>query len=100
MIDEVQKLIANYSDEEWKMPAFTSTGYKEVRAYLEGTLSKEQMEELWLRRELNYAKRQITWWKKYGNAQWFDVSENDWQKSAIDFGLENIQNQIRHEKTL
>lgn len=84
MIEEVQRLMADYSEEDWRKPAFSATGYKEVRAFLEDKISKEQMIELWTRREFQYAKRQITWWKKEPNVQWFDVTQDGWQKLAIE----------------
>jgi len=83
MLDEVQKLIANYDEVEWRGPAFTATGYKEVRSYLEDKLTYQQMQDLWLRREVQYAKRQHTWWKKQQGIEWFDISEKGWQKKAI-----------------
>lgn len=84
MINETQTLMAHYNDEIWrKFPAFSATGYKEVRAFLEDKLSKEEMITLWNRRELQYAKRQRTWFKKYAqDALWFTVSENGWQTKA------------------
>jgi len=83
-IEEVQKLIADYSEKEWLMPAFSATGFKEVRAFLEDKISKEQMIELWTRRELQYAKRQLTWWKKEPNVRWFDVTKSGWKNSALE----------------
>lgn len=61
-IQEVERLIANYTD--WSLPAFSTTGVREVRQYIEGTLTAEECMEIWTRREVQYAKRQVTWWKK------------------------------------
>jgi len=85
MQEEVQKLMVDYSDQIWHdAHAFSATGYKEVRAFLEDKMSKEEMIELWTRREVQYAKRQLTWFKKYAkDATWFDVQKTDWQKEAI-----------------
>lgn len=80
---EVQKLMSDYSDEDWKNPAFTATGYKEARMFLEDQISEKEFKTLWLRREVQYAKRQLTWWKKYGDAKWFNVSEPDWSQTAL-----------------
>ncbi len=84
MLDEVQKLIANYDELEWRQPAFSATGYKEVRSYLEDKLSYQQMQDLWLRREVQYAKRQQTWWKKEKGIEWFEINEVGWEKHAIE----------------
>ncbi len=98
-IEETKTLMAQYSAAEWNMPAFTSTGYQEIKAYLHGTLSETQMQEKWLLRELQYAKRQLTWWKKDDQVHWFDVSSLGWQKNAIDLVQQKIENQVSHEKT-
>jgi tRNA dimethylallyltransferase len=90
MIEEVTRLRANYTDPDWKLPAFSATGYKEVRAYLEGTLEYEQMRELWTRREVQYAKRQLTWWKKAKDITWFDVSETGLE-SAFSFLVDKLK---------
>jgi len=82
VLAEVEKLIADYPPEVWKGPAFSATGYKEIRQFLEGTLSREEMIELWTRREIQYAKRQLTWWKKDFKGQWFDVAEKDWMNTV------------------
>ena len=83
MIEEVQTLMTAYSEKEWLSPAFSATGYKEVRAYLEGRMTKEQLCELWLRREVQYAKRQLTWWKKKPRVIWFDVTQDNWRERAL-----------------
>jgi len=79
---EVQELMARYGDEEWKLPAFSATGFKEARAFIEGKISQEELETLWLRREVQYAKQQITWWKNVRDVEWFDISESEWQANA------------------
>lgn len=93
VIAEVEKLIADYDAPLWKLPAFSSTGCKEVRMHIEGQLDIDQLKEVWLRRELQYAKRQMTWWKSHPYAtavdtfqakqkQWVDLSQidqQDWQ---------------------
>ena len=47
-------------------------GYKEVIEYLNGDVSKEEMIEKIKRETRRYAKRQITWFKKYKNLIWLD----------------------------
>ena len=78
---EVEKLSADYPI--WKGPAFTTTGVKEIRAYLEDQISQEECLQLWSRREFQYAKRQYTWWKKYGQVTWFEIGEEDWRESLL-----------------
>jgi tRNA dimethylallyltransferase len=82
MIEEVTTLLSHYTQEQWKLPAFSATGYKEVSSYIQEKISYDEMKELWLRREVQYAKRQLTWWKKYGQVEWIDISEPDWKERA------------------
>ena len=58
-IKEMAKL-----DFDWNLPALTSTGVKYLKQLLNNKLSKKECLELWTIQELQYAKRQITWWKK------------------------------------
>jgi tRNA dimethylallyltransferase len=88
MREEVQKLISNFSDQDWKLPAFSATGYKEVRAFLEGQLSQEEALARWTLRETQYAKRQLTWWKKQTGIEWFDVSKDGAETAALAVALE------------
>jgi len=95
-LDVTTSLIRKYEDQLWKLAAFTSTGCKEIRMYLERQIDIDQLKELWSRRELQYAKRQLTWWKTHQFAsssplfanktkQWVDLSKNEqenWQTAV------------------
>lgn len=96
-VTEVQELMGKYNSHQWKYPAFTSTGCKEVRMYIEGLIEYEELVMLWARRETQYAKRQLTWWRKHRYAtsetasqsklaEWYTLSEQDtdsWKTAAI-----------------
>jgi len=72
LIDEVRSL-SHYRDK----PALLTVGYAEVFDYLDGNIS---LGEAILRIKQNsrrYAKRQITWFKKYGDTVWFEP--DDWE---------------------
>lgn len=73
MIKETKALMEKYKD--WTSPAFSATGYREVRAYIEEKISKEQCIKTWTLHELQYAKRQLTWFKKNPRVQWFDAQD-------------------------
>jgi len=83
VLEEVQRLMTAYEETTWMEPAFSATGCKEVRAYLEDKISYQQMQELWQRREVQYAKRQLTWWKKQNTIHWHAVHEASWRDEAI-----------------
>jgi tRNA dimethylallyltransferase len=63
--------------------ALSTLGVQEVAAYLEGGVEEAEVIERWSRRELQYAKRQLTWLKKYGNATWFSVSDREYREAAL-----------------
>lgn len=69
LVDEVRNLISKYPN----MPtAMQGLGYKEVKEYLDGYISKEKMIEKIKMETRRYAKRQITWFKRIENIMWLD----------------------------
>ncbi len=72
LIDEVKALRKKGIDES--APSMQAIGYKEALAYIKGRIS---MTEAARRIKINtrkYAKRQATWFKKYKEAEWIDVT--------------------------
>ena len=63
LIEEVVYYTYIYSDE---CPGLRTIGYKEVCAYLRDETTLEEAQALVAQHSRNYAKRQITWNKKYG----------------------------------
>lgn len=69
LIEEVENLVNKYSN----MPtAMQGLGYKEVKEYLDGYISEEEMIEKIKMETRRYAKRQITWFKRIENINWLD----------------------------
>ena len=54
--------------------AMKGIGYKEIIGYFEGQYDLNEAIELVKRNTRRYAKRQITWFKRYENMQWFNLS--------------------------
>lgn len=70
LIEEVKNLINKYSN----MPtAMQGLGYKEVKEFLDGNISKEEMIEKIKMETRRYAKRQLTWFRKIENIEWLDA---------------------------
>ena len=57
--------------------ASQAIGYKELRGYLEGSVSLDEAVENLKRSTRNYAKRQLTWFSRYKSAEFIDISKND-----------------------
>lgn len=55
--------------------ALQTVGYKEMIAYFEGHHSLYDAVELIKKNTRNYAKRQMTWFKKVKEIEWFDMSD-------------------------
>lgn len=54
-----------------KLNALQTVGYKEIFDYLEGKYSREESIRLLKRNSRRYAKRQLTWFRKDKEYQWF-----------------------------
>ncbi len=71
LIGEVKSLEGKFSK-----TSSQAIGYKEVLMYLDKEITYEEMLELVKQRSRNYAKRQITWFKK-NDAIWLDINQKE-----------------------
>ena len=73
LLDEVKKLLEmGYTKD---MISMQGIGYKEMIKYLDGEYTYDEAVEIIKRDSRRYAKRQITWFKIYQDAKWFDLDE-------------------------
>lgn len=72
LIEEVKKLVSKYDRFITSMQAI---GYKEVLEYLNNETSYEEMVEKIKQGSRNYAKRQLTWFRKNKEIVWLDALE-------------------------
>ena len=56
-------------------PALQTVGYAEIFDYLDGKLTLAEAVDKVKQHSRQYAKRQITWFKKYGNTTWFEPQD-------------------------
>ena len=86
LLKEVKHLLAmgyNYDT-----PAMKGIGYKELLSYLDG---KSTLEEAVIDIKTNtrhYAKRQLTWFKRYENAHWVEIKKGEMVGHIVDDILE------------
>lgn len=78
LIDEVKEVLNKYDDFPTAMQGL---GYKEVVEYINGDTTKEEMIEKIKMETRRYAKRQLTWFRRYDNITWID-------------GLDDIQRNV------
>lgn len=85
LIEEVKNLIEK-GFEDWD--ALQSVGYKEALMFVKGELPKEQLLEEIVKNTMGLIKRQMTWFKKDQDMNWFDVFDS--QEKIIQFIEEEI----------
>ena len=70
-------------------------GYKEIIKYLDGEYTYDEAIEIIKRDSRRYAKRQITWFRRYKDAKWFNLDEykdlNTLEKDVLSY----IENRIK-----
>jgi tRNA dimethylallyltransferase len=64
LVSEVKNLLKNYSENDFWLKTIW---YKEVISYLNWKINLEECIELVKKHNRNYAKRQLTWFRKYEN---------------------------------
>ena len=74
--DEVNSLIEN-EKLTFDMQSMQAIGYKEFNGYLNGEYDKNTLTELIKQHSRNYAKRQITWFKRIDSCKWLNCAENN-----------------------
>ena len=91
----VEKMIVEGLKDEAKLMyshknlnALKTVGYKEMFSHLDGELTLEETIALIAKNTRNYAKRQMTWFRKYPNMKWIKPGE---ESELIQF----IENEIR-----
>lgn len=67
LIEEVKQVGEKYG---YDCVAMTGHAYQQIGWYLQGKISLEEAVELSKKVTRAYAKRQITWWKKFGPVTW------------------------------
>lgn len=80
-IAEYTQLHTSYPD--WKPEAKSALGYGEIARFLDDGLSSDQLKELWTKHEVQYAKRQMTWWKREKQIHWYDSSSSETKNAVL-----------------
>jgi tRNA dimethylallyltransferase len=73
LVQEVEGLLERGVPKTAK--ALQAIGYKEIIDYLQGEQTKDKAIELLKRNTRRFAKRQLTWFRRMKEIQWFDVTE-------------------------
>lgn len=82
LLDEVKKLLAmGLTESDISMKGI---GYKEIIAYYHGQYDLEEAIDLVKKNTRHYAKRQLTWFKRYKDMKWFNISEYDSDEDCLE----------------
>lgn len=82
IIEETEKVLDFYPSD---LNSLNTVGYKEVIAFLNGDMTKSEAIEKTKQYTRNYAKRQITWFKKIERINYYNFQNKfDFQKILID----------------
>ena len=71
-VEETRKLLPYRDDNSLK-----TVGYKEIISYLDGEMSIEEARERIMISTRQFAKRQMTWFKKDKSIKWFEFEEGE-----------------------
>jgi tRNA dimethylallyltransferase len=74
LIEETERLIARYGED---CRPLTSLGYAEATAVLKNELTREQAAARAQQGHRNYAKRQLTWFRRESNIHWLEGCGSD-----------------------
>ena len=90
LFDEVKGLLdMGLAEDDISMKGI---GYKEVIAYFDGKLSKEEAIDLIKKNTRHLAKRQLTWFRRYEDLTWFDISDYGNDDEAVEAIIKWLQN--------
>lgn len=90
LLDEVRALTdKGLTENHYSMKGI---GYEELMTHLNGNYGLEEAINLIKQRSRNYAKRQMTWFRRYDNIKWFDITDDEVNYSK---NIEEILNYIR-----
>lgn len=72
LIEETRMLLQKYDENN---PALSSLGYRQIAKHLKGEITLDQAKELLKKETRNYAKRQLTWFRRDKEIIWLNGEE-------------------------
>lgn len=82
MVEEVKQLLQRYPNYD-QLQSFATPGYQEIAEYLSHRINLDEARARWTKREVNYAKRQLTWFRHQSDTVWFDITSPSWYAEAV-----------------
>ncbi|WP_027398587.1 tRNA (adenosine(37)-N6)-dimethylallyltransferase MiaA [Anaerovorax odorimutans] len=92
LVEELEKLLKlGLTENNISMKGI---GYKEIIGYLNGEYSLEHAVYLVKLNTRHYAKRQLTWLRRYDDIKWFNLSEFDTEDKSLEKIYQYIENNL------
>ncbi len=66
-------------------------GYKEIISFFRGNIGKDDAVDLIKKNTRHFAKRQLTWFRRYDQARWLDISEYKDEDTAFEVMMQWLQ---------
>lgn len=79
--NEVRKLVNKYG---WNRTLLSTIAYKEWKDYFEGKGTRKEAINNWTTHEKQYARKQMTWFKKQNDIRWFDIEKKDFRYDIME----------------
>lgn len=95
LIEEVKGLLEMGYDKS--LVSMQGIGYKEIIMYLEGRLSIDESISLIKQKTRNYAKRQLTWFRRDSRVQWMNIDSYSSNEALSNDIIEYTRSKIRIE---
>lgn len=82
LVDEVNGLLEKGYDQS--LSSMKGIGYKEIIGFLNGEYDLFDAKEMIMKNTRHYAKRQITWLKRYDFVNWIDINKGETVGEIVD----------------
>lgn len=93
LVEEVKVILKMGYDKE--SVALQGIGYKEIIMYLDGQISLDRAVELIKQGSRNYAKRQLTWFRRDKRIHWVDVGDFDDFENLVNYLTKYVNDKIK-----
>ncbi len=67
----------------WTKEARAAIGYAEISQFVSGEITEDQLIAVWTLHEIQYAKRQMTWWKREQQITWFEAASETLKEQVL-----------------
>lgn len=91
-IEEVKGLLEKGYTKD--MISMQGIGYKEIIKYFDGEYTLDEAIEIIKRDSRRYAKRQLTWFRRYEDAKWFEIDKFDSAEDLKDAVVSYVKEMI------